>query len=124
MLNHELDELLEGGGHRIPTKFILSLGWIAPEIHHIGRTIEIFRYGYNDLAYKKFRARYYNTFLINAFTFPTKFYTSVMESESSKLTNSMLYTCSNNEIFWLIVLEDKPHTLNIILGIPPITKRR
>ena len=85
MLNHELDELLEGGGHRIPTKFILSLGWIAPEIHHIGRTIEIFRYGYNDLAYKKFRARYYNTFLINAFTFPTKFYTSVMESESSKV---------------------------------------
>ena len=44
-VNHEVDELFEARLlGRIPTKLLAGLRRIAPEVHHIRRTVEIRRY--------------------------------------------------------------------------------
>ena len=42
MTNHQLDELLEGGGLRVPAEFGLGFGRVAPEVDNVGRAVEVF----------------------------------------------------------------------------------
>ena len=45
-----------------------------------------------------------------------------MESQLSELTNWVLLTCCDNEILWLLSLENQPHALYIIFGITPVAE--
>ena len=43
VLHHDLDELVESGGLGIPSEFLLGFGRVAPEIDHVGWTVEVGR---------------------------------------------------------------------------------
>ena len=47
-----------------------------------------------------------------------------MESQCGKLTHGVLFTGGDDEILWLVVLQDEPHALHIILGVAPIATAR
>ena len=51
VLDHNLHELFERGGLRIPAELGLGLGGVAPEVDHIGRAVEIGAYSNEDLAF-------------------------------------------------------------------------
>lgn len=99
MLYHDLNKLFETGRLRIPTKFLFRFGWITPKINNICGTIEVFANSNNNLT-----CRYIDSFLIDTFTFPPQFYSSIMERKSSKFTNSMLNTSRDNKILRFIML--------------------
>ena len=126
MTNHQFDELFESGGLRVPAEFGLGFGRVTPEVHYVGRAIEVFGNGYYGAADKVSVGRAgngdYNTLLVDAFTFPAELDACVMESQGSKLANSVLNTGSNHEIFRSLVLEYEPHTLHIVLGLTPVTQ--
>ena len=126
MTNHQLDELLEGSGLRIPAEFGLGFGRVAPEVDDISRAVEVFGNGNYGAADKVSVGRTgngdYNTLLIDAFAFPAELDAGVMESQGSKLANSVLNTGCNYEIVRSLVLEYESHTLYIILGITPVTQ--
>ena len=46
------------------------------------------------------------------------------ESKPAELTDGMLLSCGNHEIFRLVVLEYQPHALHIVFGITPVTQGR
>ena len=46
-----------------------------------------------------------------------------MEGKSCELTNSMLGACSDNKVFWSVVLKDEPHTFHIVFSVTPVAKR-
>ena len=46
-----------------------------------------------------------------------------MESQLGELTDRVLLTGSNDEILWLLCLENQPHALYVILRITPVAER-
>ena len=85
VLDHQLYELLEGGGLRIPAEFGLGFGRVAPEVYDVGRTVEVFGYGDNGAADKVGVGGAGNgdddTLLIDAFAFPAELDAGVMEGQ-------------------------------------------
>ena len=53
VLDHQLYQLLEGGLGRIPTQLGLGLGGVAPEVHHVGGTVEVLAHGHHGLSSRR-----------------------------------------------------------------------
>lgn len=51
VLDHNLHEVFERGGLRVPAELGLGLGGVAPEIDHISRAVEIGAYSNENLAF-------------------------------------------------------------------------
>ena len=45
-----------------------------------------------------------------------------MEGQCGEFADGMLNTGGDHEVLRLVVLEDEPHTLHIVLGIPPVAE--
>ena len=114
---HELHQLFEGRGLRVPAKFGLGLGRVTPEVHHIGRSVEVLRHGHDGLS----RCNVY-TLLVHAFAFPAELNACVVESERCKLTHGVLHAGRNYEVFGLVVLQNEPHAFHVVLGVAPVAE--
>ena len=126
MLDHQLDELLEGGGLRIPAEFSLGFGRVAPEVDDVGRPVEVFGdgdYGAADkIGVSGAGNGLYDTLFVDAFAFPAKLNAGVVEGQGGKFADGMLDAGGDHEVFRLVVLKDEPHTLHIVLGIAPVAE--
>ena len=117
VLDHDFYKLFKSRLLRVPAEFFLSLGWVTPEVHHVGRAVEIFGHGNNGLA-----GGNVNALFVHAFAFPAEFYTCVAESESCKFTDGVLYAGCNHEVFGFIVLKNEPHAFHVVLGVAPVAE--
>ena len=118
-VHHYLHQLLKRSLSRIPPQLTSRFRWISPKINHIGGTIEIGRYLHQHLSLLAV-----DSILIFLLTLPVQFKAHITESQFAKLPYGMLLTRSDHEVLRFLILKDQPHTFHIILGIPPITKRR
>ena len=115
VLNHNLDEFRERGLLWVPSKFGLCLCGVAQQLIYLCRT-EIFRINFNESLTRRFVV----TLFIDTVTAPFEFDTNLFEGEGGKLTNCMILASSNHKVIWLWLLQDEPHTLDIVLGITPV----
>ena len=126
MLDHQLDELLEGGGLRIPAEFGLGFGRVAPEVHYIGRAVEVFGDSDYGAADKVGVGGAGNgdddTLLVDTLTFPAELDAGVVEGQGCEFADGVLNAGCNHEVLRLVVLEYEPHTLHIVLGIAPVAE--
>ena len=126
MLDHQFDELFEGGGLRIPAEFGLGFGRVAPEVYDICRAVEVFGDGDYGAADKVGVDGAANgdddTLLIDALAFPAELDASVVEGKGGEFADGVLDAGSDHEVLRLVVLEYEPHTLHIVLGITPVTQ--
>ena len=126
VLDHQLDELLEGGGLRVPAEFGLGFGRVAPEVDDVGRAVEVFGDGDYGAADKVGVDGAANgdddTLLVDAFALPAELDAGVAEGQGGEFTDGVLDAGGNHEVLRLVVLEDEPHTLHIVLGIAPVTQ--
>ena len=126
MLDHQFDELFEGGGLRVPAEFGFGFGRVAPEVDDISRAVEVFGDGDYGAADKVCIGGvgngYHDTLLVDAFAFPAELDAGVMEGQGSKFADGVLYTGGDHEVFRLVVLKYEPHALHIVLGIAPIAE--
>ena len=117
VVDHDLHELFERRLLRVPAEFGPRLGRVAPEVHHVGRAVEIFRDGDDGLAGGNVDALF-----MDAFAFPAEFYACMVESEGCKFTDGVLYAGCNHEVFGLVVLQNEPHAFHVVLGVAPVAK--
>ena len=126
MLDHQLDELLEGGGLRVPAEFGLGFGRVAPEVDDVSRAVEVFGYCDYGAADKIGVGRTGNgdddTLLVDAFAFPAELDAGVVEGQCGEFTDGVLDAGGNHEVLRLVVLEYEPHALHIVLGIAPVAE--
>lgn len=102
---------------RVPTEFGPRLGRVAPEVHHVGRAVEIFRDCNDGLACSNI-----DSLFVHAFAFPAEFNACVVESERRKFTDGVLYAGCDHEVFGLVVLQNEPHAFHVVLGVAPVAK--
>ena len=122
MLDHQLNQLLEAGLGGVPTKFCLRFSRIAPQVHNISWSIEIFAHANNGLANEGLGALNYNTLLVNALAFELQLNTSVTEGELGELAHGVLHTGGDDKVLGTVVLQYEPHALHIVLGIAPVAE--
>lgn len=124
--NHQLDKLLECGGLRVPAELGFGFGRVAPEVDDVGRAVEVFGDGDYGAADKVGVGGAGNgddyTLLIDALAFPAELDACVMEGQGGEFADGVLDAGGNHEVLWLVVLEDEPHTLHIVLGITPVAQ--
>ena len=118
-VNHDLDELLERGLVWVPAEPCACLCRVSPEVDDVCWTVEVWRYLNEALACSLVVA-----LLVHAFAAELEFDACVLESVVAELANGVLHAGSDYEVLWLLLLEDEPHTLNIILCIAPVAERR
>ena len=102
---------------RVPAEFGPRLGRVAPEVHHVGRAVEIFGHGNDGLAGSNVDALF-----VHAFAFPAEFNACMVERESRKFTDGVLYAGCDHEVFGLVVLQNEPHAFHVVLGVAPVAK--
>ena len=117
MADHQFYKLLERCGLRVPAEFVLGLGWVTPEVDYICRAVEIRRYTYEGLACGGIDADF-----VDAFALPTELNAGMVEGEGGELADGVLHACGDDEVLGLIVLQDEPHALNIVLSITPVAE--
>ena len=86
-LYHDLHQFLERGGVRIPVELCLCLCWVTPEVNHVGRTVEVWRYLNECLADEFLRTLNSDTLLVLFLAFPLQFDAYIVESQLGELTN-------------------------------------
>ena len=117
VVDHYLHKLFERRLLRVPTELGPRLGRVAPEVHHVGRAVEIFRDSNDGLAGCNI-----DTLFVHAFAFPAEFNACVVESEGCKFTDGVLYAGCNHKVFGLVVLQNEPHAFHVVLGVAPVAK--
>ena len=102
MLDHQLDERFEGGLLRVPAQFRTGLRGIAPEVHHVRRTVEIGAYLHQDLA-----GGLVDAFLIGTLPYELQLDAGMVEGQLAELADAVLDTRRNDEILRFLLLQDK-----------------
>ncbi len=116
-IDHNFHELFKRSLLRVPAEFGLGLGRVAPEVHHVGRAVEIFGHGHDNFAVCDV-----DSLLVHAFAFPAEFDACMVEGKRREFTDGVLHAGRNHEVFGLIVLQNEPHAFHVILGITPIAE--
>lgn len=87
VLDHQFDELLEGGGLRVPAELGLGFGRIAPKVDNVGRAVEVFGDGDHGAADKVGVDGAANgdddTLFVDAFAFPAELDAGVVEGQGA-----------------------------------------
>ena len=117
VLHHDVDKLLEACLLRVPAQHALRLGRVAQELVHLCGT-EVLGVNLDE----DFARLHVNTLLVHAFAFPAEFDAHLLEGQRSKLAHRVILPGSNHKVLGLLLLEDEPHTLHIVLGITPVAK--
>ena len=117
MMDHDLHKLLKRGLLRVPAEFGLGLGRVAPEVHHVGRAVEVFRDCHDGFA-----IRHVDSSFVHALAFPAEIYACMVERERRKFTHCVLHAGRNHEVFGFVVLQNEPHAFHVILGVTPVAE--
>ena len=117
MVHHQLHELLEGGFLGVPAQFRAGLGRIAPEVHHVRGPVEIRAHLHQHAA-----GGLVDAFLIGALPHELEFDAGVAEREPAEIAHAVLHAGGDDEVFRLLLLEDEPHALDIILRVAPVAE--
>ena len=118
MLYHDAHQFLERSLAGIPSQELFGFGGVAQELLYLGRAEVFGVYLYQYLA-----GSYIDTLLVDTFSFPTEFYAYLLECQRTELANRVVLAGSDNEIFGRLMLQDKPHALDIVFGIAPVAQR-
>ena len=118
-VGHYLHQFGERCLLRVPAEFCAGLCGVAPEIYHVGRTVEVGRYLDKHLAGSRV-----DTLFVLFLTFPAQFDADVAESKLAEFAHGVLLAGGDNEVLGSRMLENEPHTLHIVLGIAPVAQRR
>jgi len=63
-----------------------------------------------------------NTYFIKTFALEFELYAGVFEGQVGELADTVLHAGGDDEVLGLVVLQDQPHALHIVLGIAPVTE--
>ena len=96
----------------------LRLGGIAPKVYDIGRAIEVRRNLNEHLS-----GCLVDSLFIHALALPLELNAGVVEGKLRKLTDRMLLAGCDDEILRLLVLQNQPHALDIVLCVAPVAER-
>ena len=124
MLHHQRHQLLEGSLLRIPAQLGPRLGRISPQVDHVRRPVEIRTHRYQNLANQLLRTAHADAFLLGALALETKLNPRMAEGQQAEIPHAVLDARRNHEILRLLLLQDQPHALHIILRIAPVTQAR
>ena len=116
---HYLYKLLERGFLRIPMQLGTRFGGVAPQVHDIGRPVEIGRYFHKDAP----RGFVY-AFFVGTAALPFYVDANIAESERGEFTHGVLLSCGDYKILGSLMLEYEPHAFHIVFGISPVTHAR
>ena len=122
VLDHQADEVLEGGLVRVPAELAAGPGRITEEVDDIRRAVEVFADANEGLADEGFGARIANAHLVNPLPFEAEFDAGVVEGQGGELADAVLDTGGDDEVFRHGVLEDQPHAFDIVPGIAPVAE--
>jgi len=122
VIDHDLHQFLEGSGVGVPAEFGTGLRRVAPEVDDVGGAVEIGGDLYEGLADKMVGAADADALLVLGFALPLEFDADIVEGELGKLADAVLYARGNDVVLGLARLEDEPHTLDVVLGVAPVTK--
>ena len=119
VVDHDVDELLKRGFLAgIPAQSAFGFGRISPEIDHVSRAVEVGA----DLD-ECFTCSLVDAFLVLAFSLPAEFDACTAECEFAEFTDGVLLAGGDDEILGPVLLEDEPHTLDVVFGISPVAQR-
>ncbi len=115
-VDHEIDKLLERGlGRGIPAEFPAGLGGVAPEVDHVGGTVEVG----GDLDDHPAGGGV-DALLGGALSLEAELDAGAAEGVEAELADGVLLAGGNDVVLGLGLLEDEPHTFHIVLGIAPV----
>ena len=117
MRDHARDEFLERRLLRIPAQLRLGLGGVAPEVHDVGRTVEVGR----DLDHDAPR-RLVDALLVEARPPELDLDAGVAEGELREFAHAVLHARRDHEVVRRLVLEDEPHARHIVLRVAPVAQ--
>ena len=116
-LHHDAAELLAARALRIPAELGARLGGVTPEVHDVGRPVEL------GVDADEHPARLpVVTLLVDALALPAEADANVLEGPLHELPHGMLDTRSDDEVIRLVLLQDQPHALDVVLGVAPVAQ--
>lgn len=118
-IDHDLHQLLERGLRGVPAQLVLGLRGVAPKVHDIRRTVEILRHLNQNAA-----RCLVDTLLVRTLANELQLDAHVFEGKIAKFPDRVLHTRGDHEILGLLVPQDQPHALDVILRITPVAQRR
>jgi hypothetical protein len=117
MFSHDGGQLLAAGFLRIPAQLLSGFGRISPEVYDVCRAEP----GFIDRD-QHLPGLLVVALLVDTVAAPFQFDAHFLEGQCGKLAHSMILTRGNHEIIRFRLLEDEPHTLDIVPGIAPVAK--
>ena len=122
MIDHDLHQLLKGGGVGVPAEFGAGLRRIAPEVDDVGGAVEVGGDLDEGLADEVVGAAGADALLVLAAALPLEFDADVVEGEVGKLADAVLHARGDDVVLGLAGLEDEPHALDVVLGVAPVAE--
>ena len=117
MFDHDADKVFERGLGGIPSQLLTGFGGVAPEVDHVGRTVEVGADFDQDTP-----CRLVNALLVDALTAEFEFDADMAEGMVAEITDAVLHARGDDEVVGALLLQHEPHALDIILGIAPVTQ--
>ena len=117
MVHHQLHELLEGGLLRVPAQLCAGLGRVAPEVHHVGGPVEVRAHLHQHAS-----GGLVDALLIGALPHELEFDAGVAKREPAEVAHAVLHAGGDDEVLGLLLLQDEPHALDIILRVAPVAE--
>lgn len=114
-LHHFRDEFLETGLGG-PTQLLFGFSWVAQEGFDFGGT-KVTRINLNDSFAVDVKA-----FFIDALAFPGNGDVEFFGGSVNKITDAVLHTGGNDEVFWMVLLEHEPLHFDVILSMTPVAQ--
>ena len=117
MLGHDFYQFLIACLLGIPAEYSPGLRGVAPEIVHVCRTEPLRIHADHHLTGNRIVS-----LLVHTGTLPANGDTVGSKSPLREISHCMLLAGRNDKVLRLLLLHNQPHTLHIILGIPPVAQ--
>ena len=115
VLHHKAHQLGKAGLGGVPAQLPLCLAGVAPQVDHVGGAVEIGA----DL-HKHPAGGLVDALFVHALAGKFQLDAGIVEGQLAELPHAMLLAGGNDKILRLVVLQDQPHALDIILGVAPV----
>ena len=122
-VDHDVHKLLERGLRRVPPKFGLRLCRVTPEVDHVRGAVEVLAHGDERLPDQVVGAGDADSGLVDPLAMELQLHPGAPERMVGELPHAVLHSRGDDEVLGPVVLEDKPHALDVVLGVAPVTER-
>ena len=117
VFDHELHEFFERRLLRVPAEFGPRLGRVAPEVHDVRGPVEVRAHLHQHAT-----GGLVDTLLIGSLPDELELDADMAEGQGAEIAHAVLDAGGDDEVFRLLLLEDEPHALDIILRIAPVAE--